>query len=480
MLIPVILSGGAGTRLWPASRRARPKPFLKLGDGESLALKTLRRALAVSDSGEVMTITGRDYYFQAKDIYHTLPEADPDKQLFLLEPFGRNTAPAILLAALSLQARFGDDVCMLVLAADHLIHDTEAFSVAVDQAEELAEQGYLTTFGIKPLQPETGFGYIKAGEAIEGEACSEVAAFVEKPDFETAQAYLESGEYTWNSGMFCFMAKTLIDTARELDPQLFQACLDCWHATDKNHYPMELEADSFNNVPDISFDYAIMEKAPKRAVIRAEFDWNDIGSWKAMSELTEGDDAGNRLIGKTITVDSEHCFIQTDDDHLVAAVGVKDLVIVETGDCVLVAHKERVQDVKDVVKQLKDWEDDAAIHHKTTLRPWGSFTVLQDSDHYKVKRITVKPGGILSLQRHQHRSEHWTVVAGEAHVRIGDDEKIVHVNESVYVPVGWLHRLQNPGSHEIELIEVQCGHYLGEDDIERLEDVYGRNKTIKL
>ncbi len=472
MIIPVILSGGAGTRLWPVSRRARPKPFMRLADGESLALKTLKRALAVSDTGEVMTITNRDYYFLTRDEYARADEADPDKLHFLLEPCGRNTAPAILMAAQALLERDADTV-MLVLPADHLIRDLQAFEQAVERAEELAEEGWLVTFGIPPLAPETGFGYIRSGEAL-GEDAWQVERFVEKPDLDTARAYLADGGYQWNSGMFCFRADVLLDAARRHAIELYQACRASWQNTARERLPVELDADTFAAVPDISIDYALMEKAENRAVVRAGFDWSDVGSWAAISELTEQDADGNRLLGKTITIDSRNCYIQTDDQHLVAAVGVEDLVIVETGDCVLVAHRERVQDVKQVVDQLKGWEDDAAVHHKTTFRPWGSFTVLQEAERFKVKRLTVKPGGILSLQRHRHRSEHWTVVRGVADVRIGETERQVRANESIYVPAGELHRLANNTDQPLELIEVQCGDYLGEDDIERLEDVYGR------
>jgi mannose-1-phosphate guanylyltransferase/mannose-6-phosphate isomerase len=498
MLIPVILSGGAGTRLWPVSRSAYPKPFMRMRDGESLLYKTLTRALRVASDGNVLTVTGRDHYFLNRDEYARHSGADLDKLDFLLEPAGRNTAPAIVLAALHAREQFGADATLLVLAADHLIQDIDAFAADVGRAEALAQDGWLVTFGIAPTQPDTSFGYIRRGNAIlgphpilppqAGEGASgrpaaevhsigaEIAAFVEKPDLDTARAYLASGDYLWNSGMFCFRVDALLAAAQEACPDVLAAAQAC-HATAIGHEsPIEFARDTFLAMPDISIDYAIMERAHRRAVIAAGFDWSDIGSWKAVSEIQSGaqpDAAGNRVHGKAVVIESENCYIQS-DKRIVAAVGVKDLVIVDTGDAVLVSDRDHTQQVKQVVERLRADNDDSVRFHQTVQRPWGSYTVLEDAADCKVKRLTVKPGQVLSLQLHHRRSEHWTVVQGTAKVRVGDREFLLQRNEATYIPAETLHRLENPTTTDIHLIEVQCGDYFGEDDIVRLEDRYGR------
>ncbi|HJT98397.1 MAG TPA: mannose-1-phosphate guanylyltransferase/mannose-6-phosphate isomerase [Rhodanobacteraceae bacterium] len=478
MLVPVILSGGAGTRLWPVSRSAYPKPFMRMGDGESLLRKTLDRALRVAADGHVLTVTGRDYYFLTRDDYANHPAADLDKLPFLLEPAGRNTAPAVLLAALNALDRHGAAATLLVLPADHLIRDIDAFVADAMHAAALAEAGWLVTFGIRPTHPETGFGYIRMGEAIDGRSRPphgrEVGAFVEKPNRETAESYVASGDYVWNSGMFCFRADALLDVAAKVCPDVLAAARACYAGATSHESPVEFARDAFLAQPDISIDYAIMERAPKVAVVPASFDWSDIGSWKAMSDLeAEADASGNRVRGQAIVVESENCYIQS-DARMVAAVGVKDLVIVDTGDAVLVADRERAQQVKLVVERLRAENHDAAAFHKTVHRPWGSFTVLEDATDCKVKRLVVKPGHVLSLQLHHRRSEHWTVVDGTAKVRIGEKEMLLGRNESAYIPMNTVHRLENPTDRDVHLIEVQCGDYFGEDDIVRLEDRYGR------
>lgn len=475
MLIPVILSGGAGTRLWPVSRSAWPKPFIHMEDGQSLLYKTLDRALGVAACAPVLTVTGRDYYFLTRDEYARHPQARLDALPFVLEPAGRNTGPAILLAALHARKSLAADATLLVLPADHLIADTAAFAADVARAEALADAGWLVTFGITPTRAETGFGYIRTGAALANDAF-QVGAFVEKPDSETAARYLASGEYLWNSGMFCFRADTVLEIAAQVCPQLLATVQACYAAAHERGNALEFMREVFVAQPDISFDYAVMERAERVAVVPASFDWNDIGSWKAISELGDIDavDAdGNRVQGHAIMVDSARCFVQS-PTRMVAAVGVSDLVIVDTGDAVLVADRERAQQVKQVVEQLRASHHQAATFHQTVHRPWGSFTVLEDGDDCKVKRLTVKPGGILSLQRHQRRSEHWTVVDGAATVRIGAQEFTLERNQSAYIPMNTLHRLENRTTTDIHLIEVQCGDYFGEDDIERLEDVYGR------
>jgi mannose-1-phosphate guanylyltransferase/mannose-6-phosphate isomerase len=476
MLIPVILSGGAGTRLWPVSRSAYPKPFMRMADGQSLLYKTLDRALRLADGGRVLTVTGRNYYFLTRDAYAQHAGADLDHLPFLLEPAGRNTAPAIVLAALYICEHIGKDATLLVLPADHLIADADAFVADARRAQDLAQDGRLVTFGIRPTQPEIGFGYIRMGAAIAHSDGREIAAFVEKPDRAKAQAYLDSGDYVWNSGMFCFRADALLAAAAQTCPDVLAAARTCYASVVSAESPVEFAREAFLAMPDISIDYAVMERAKNCAVVPATFDWSDIGSWKAVSELEasgEPDAAGNRVVGSAIIIESRNCYIQG-DKRVVAAVGVDDLIIIDTGDAVLVADRERAQQVKQVVEQLRETDHSAARFHQTVHRPWGSFTVLEDGTDCKVKRLTVKPGQVLSLQKHHRRSEHWTVVQGTAKVRVGDREFLLQRNESTFIPMGELHRLENPGSEDIHLIEVQCGDYFGEDDIVRLEDRYGR------
>lgn len=472
-LVPVILSGGAGTRLWPVSRRAHPKPFMELVDGETLAEKTLLRARSVAGDAPVITVTSRDYFFYTRDLYAGLGGSGNEQ--FLLEPMGRNTAPAIALAAMSVRDSAGAQASMLVMPADHLIADLEAFAVSVKEATKLSTQGFLVTFGIYPTHAETGYGYIRQGEGLTANGGYRVAEFVEKPDKATAISYLDSGEYYWNSGMFCFQAGTFLESLERFAPDVYDAARRVWAATDKTCSPIEFPAEAFSECPSISIDYAVMERADNTAVVASDFGWSDIGSWKAISELYESDDSGNSIRGKAVMVDSTGCFIQG-DKRLVAAVGVKDLVIVDTGDAVLVADRNQAQDVKEVVARLAELKHEAVSFHKTVHRPWGSFTILEDADDCKVKRLVVKPGQVLSLQLHHRRAEHWTVVRGVVKVRRGDDEFLLEANQSTYIPVETLHRLENPGKEDAHLIEVQTGNYFGEDDIERFEDIYGRLK----
>ncbi len=471
MLIPVILSGGAGTRLWPASRRGYPKPFMRVSGGDSLLAQTFRRAVAVAEGGEILTVTGRDYYGLTREVYAPLAEGLATR--FLLEPVGRNTAPAILLAALDVEARHGREACLLVLPADHLIADVGAFAADVAEAAALARAGFLTTFGIAPTRPETGFGYIEAGEDVPGRRGRRIDAFVEKPQRERAETFLSSGRHFWNAGMFCFSVGAVLEQAGESCPDVLAAARACHAAGDPAAAPRGYDSALFSAQPDISIDYALMEPARRRAVVPAGFDWSDIGSWQAVSELGEADASGNRLHGDVIAVATEGCYVES-ERRLVAAVGVRDLVIVDTGDAVLVADRGHSQAVKSVVETLRAQGHPAAQHGVTVHRPWGSYTVLEDAWDCKVKRLTVNPGGILSLQKHSRRSEHWTVVQGTAKVRLGDEEFLLERNQSTYIPAETLHRLENPTAAPVHLIEVQCGDYFGEDDIVRLEDVYGR------
>ena len=471
-LIPVILSGGSGTRLWPVSRRAYPKPFMKMADGQTLAEKTLKRALDISGGGNVLTVTGRSHYFITRDEYLRVDAANADHLHYLLEPAGRNTAPAIAVAACMVQERWGGDAQMLIMPSDHVIQDQAACAAAVTAARQLAAEGQLVTFGIHPTHPETGYGYIRLGEAL-GEAGNRVDSFVEKPDLHLATQYFESGQYLWNSGMFCFTAERYLQALEKHMPELRHQAEECWHNSDRRATPVELDGATFSCMAGISIDYAVMEKAENAAVVRGDFGWSDVGSWKAVSDLADADDAGNKVDGRAIVIDSKNCFIQG-EKRLIATVGVENLVIVDTGDAVLVADRDRAQDVKAVVEHLHRADDDAATYHQTVYRPWGSYTILEDADDAKVKRLVVKPGQVLSLQLHHRRSEHWTVVSGTAKVRVGEREFELKQNESAFIPKHTLHRLENPTDTDIALIEVQCGDYFGEDDIERLEDVYGR------
>ncbi len=473
-LVPVILSGGAGTRLWPVSRRAHPKPFMELMDGESLAEKTFRRALTIAGKHPVLTVTSRDYYFYTRDLYNSMV-GEEHPHPFLLEPIGRNTAPAIAMAAIYLGHKLGPQTTMLVMPADHLIRDEEHFRLAVDEASSLAGRDYLVTFGIHPTQPETGYGYIRKGGRIPNSNGFDVAAFVEKPDEKTAHQYVASGDYEWNSGMFCFTAGAFLAALEKHAPEIHRCASSCWDGIDPFRQPLEIPAELFAACPSVSIDYAVMEKADNCAVVSGVFGWSDIGSWKAISELYESDESGNRVLGKAVLVHSRDCFVQS-DKRLVAVVGVNDLVVVDTGDAVLVAHREHAQDVKEVVRQLVDLEHDAVDHHQTVYRPWGWYSILEDAEDCKVKRLVVKPGQVLSLQKHEKRSEHWTVIRGEAKVRLGDKEFLLQANESTYIPAGTLHRLENSGFEDVHLIEVQTGSYFGEDDIVRYEDIYGRVK----
>lgn len=475
-LIPVIMSGGVGSRLWPASRATHPKPFMALPDGETLLLKTFRRAAALDDVAEVMTVTNRELFFKTEDEYRRVSDGNI-AQSFILEPFGRNTAAAVAAAALQLQELHGADAQMLVLAADHLIQHDSAFAEAVSSAQKLAAEGWLVTFGIRPEYPETGFGYIEADQASPLTAGFKVARFVEKPDKQTATAYLAAGNYLWNSGMFCFSVGTLLAELDTYAPEVLSAVkrvLESSRITQAHkHLAVTLDSDSFADVPDISIDYALLERSSRVATVPCDIGWSDIGSWNAMSELTPEDEQGNRFEGEVLVYSSANNYVQS-PERLVALVGVQDLIVVDTPDALLVAHKDQAQDVKHIVSQLKKNGHDAHLLHRTVNRPWGTYTTLEEGERFKIKRIVVKPGGSLSLQMHHHRSEHWIVVSGVARVINDERELMLNTNESTYIRAGHKHRLENPGVVDLVLIEVQSGDYLGEDDIVRFQDIYGR------
>ncbi|WNW09613.1 mannose-1-phosphate guanylyltransferase/mannose-6-phosphate isomerase [Pseudomonas sp. DTU_2021_1001937_2_SI_NGA_ILE_001] len=474
-LIPCIVAGGSGTRLWPVSREAMPKPFMRLPDGESLLQKTFNRANGLPGVGRLLTVTNREVYFRTVDDYRTLNK-NRTKLDFILEPMGRNTAPAIAAAALHVSRLYGADTQLLILPADHLIVDTEAFKNAVASARQLAEQGWLVTFGILPHKAETGFGYIEKGQALNGDGY-QVARFVEKPDAATAQTYVDGGLHLWNAGMFCLRADVVLAELQAHAPDVLEAvsaCLD--KSTSKegnNELQVEMDNELFAQVPDISIDYALMERSAKVAVVPCQLGWSDIGSWQALRELTPADSNGNQCNGQTVLHDVHNCYIDS-PKRLVGAVGLDNLIIIDTPDALLVADGERSQEVKLIAQELKRQDHEAYRLHRTVTRPWGTYTVLEEGKRFKIKRIVVHPQASLSLQMHHHRSEHWIVVSGMAQVTNGDREFMLDTNESTFIKPGHTHRLVNPGVIDLVMIEVQSGEYLGEDDIVRFTDIYGR------
>ena len=468
-LIPIILCGGAGSRLWPVSRESHPKPFIRLTDGQSLLQKAFLRAAALDGVKQILTVTNRDLFFKTEDEFREV-NTSAVATSFICEPFGRNTAAAVAAAAVHVASVHGHDATMLVLAADHLIAEQDAFSEAVRKAETLAREGKIVTFGIRPDSPQTGYGYIEADG-------NKVLRFVEKPSLETAREYVASGRFLWNSGIFCFTAGSIL---RELElhcPDILastEACLrESRTSTGEGWAQVQLSPKSFGMVPENSIDYAVMEKCTEAAVVPCSIGWSDIGSWTALSELCDPDSHGNRVEGEALLHDVDNCYLVS-RDRVIGAVGVENLIVIDTPDALLVANRDRAQDVKHIYSELKARGHDAHKLHRTVHRPWGTYTVLEEGPRFKIKRIEVKPGASLSLQMHHHRSEHWIVVSGMAKVVNGDEELFVSTNESTYIPAGHKHRLENPGVVGLVMIEVQSGEYLGEDDIVRFEDVYGR------
>jgi mannose-1-phosphate guanylyltransferase/mannose-6-phosphate isomerase len=469
MLIPLILSGGSGTRLWPVSRRNLPKQFLSLAGKGTLFQQTIARTRQLPDVAAPIVVASEDHRFLAAD---QLLEAGVEGATIVLEPLARNTAPAIALGALRALERDADAM-LLVLPADHLIGDTAAFSEAVQQAMPLARQDWLVTFGIRPDRAETGFGYIRRAEAL-GDHGFRVDQFVEKPDAATAESYLADGSYDWNSGMFLFKASRYLEELEVHAPAMLAAVRGAYAGISADLDFVRIGRDAFAQVPDNSIDYAVMEKTRHAAVVPVSCAWSDIGSWSALWMTGAKDATGNVLEGDTMAVDTRNSLLRSHDRHLIATVGVDDLIIVSTPDATLVAHRDAAQDVKKIVEQLKAAGRSEHSLHRVVHRPWGNYDSLEAGERFQVKRIQVKPGASLSLQKHHHRAEHWIVVSGTAEVTCDEKVFLLGENQSTYIPLGSKHRLRNPGKLPLELIEVQSGSYLGEDDIVRFDDVYGR------
>ncbi len=463
---PVILAGGTGSRLWPLSRELYPKQLLNLIDETSLLQTTVLRVSQLADVLPPLLVVGEEHRFITRSQVDGLNLKEPCK--ILLEPVGRNTAPAICGAVEYCALESDEDTILLVLPADHLILKKDAFQDVVNRATELAAKGKIVTFGIDPQHPETGYGYIEQGDG------SAVKSFCEKPDLETAKSYLDQGNYFWNSGMFAFSIKTFREEIERFAPEMLAAMKDSVTDGSSDGSFFRLDKAAMERSPSDSIDYALMEKTKCAAVVVADLDWSDIGSWHALWEVSAKDENGNVSQGDVILEDTKNCLIRA-EATLVATVGLEDTLVVETSDAVLIAPMSRSQDVKKIVNSLKKSKRAEFKVHRTVYRPWGSYTVLEVQERYQIKRITVSPGSILSLQMHHHRHEHWVVVSGTARITNGDDVFLLYENQSTYIPAGVNHRLENPGVIDLELIEVQNGSYLGEDDIVRFEDVYGRS-----
>jgi mannose-1-phosphate guanylyltransferase/mannose-6-phosphate isomerase len=466
---PVILTGGAGSRLWPVSREFYPKPLLPLFGEKTLLQDTSARLDALSGIRAPLFVCNEEHRFLVAEQVRRLGK---EPEAIVLEPQGRNTAPALTIAALYLADKDADAV-MVVMPADHVIPDPAAFTAAVEQAGQLAQAGYLVTFGVVGDKPETGYGYIRRGEAIEGSGGFRVDRFVEKPDAETAQAYLDAGGYFWNSGIFVLRADRWLEEIGKYQPDILAACSSAMAGSARDSDFVRVDKKAFLSSPSNSIDYAVMEKTDKAAVVPMATSWSDVGSWSSIWEVSEQDNQGNVSKGDVLTYDTTNSLFVA-QGRCIAAVGLDNMVVIETADAVLVADKNKCQDVKEIVSKLKDGNREEYRFHSRVYRPWGDYEGIDAGGRYQVKRLTVKPGAKLSLQMHHHRAEHWVVVSGTARVTRGDDVFILSENESTYIPLGTTHRLENPGSIPLEIIEVQSGSYLGEDDIVRFEDVYNR------
>ncbi len=485
------MSGGSGSRLWPQSRALHPKQFLPLVNKQTMLQNTVARLSGLYAVGAPVVIANEDHRFLVAE---QLRQMGRSAEAIILEPVGRNTAPAVALAALKAlnQADHKEEPVLLVLAADHVIQDEKAFHRAVEAALPATMAGKLVTFGIVPTHPETGYGYIKVGEQLidncEEEGAADkttepdpssitttysVAQFVEKPDLETAQGYLAAGDYYWNSGMFLFKAARYLEELKRFRPDILEACEKAMRVQNPDLDFIRLDEEAFRACPDDSIDYAVMEKTTDAVVVPLDAGWSDVGSWSSLADISEQDELGNSVQGDVLLQDTTNSYVRS-EKKLIATVGVNDLVVVESDDAILVAHKDQVQDVKKVVESLKAAGRPEVNLHRKVYRPWGAYDAIDMGERFQVKRIMVKPGARLSLQKHYHRAEHWIVVKGTALVEIDGKEVLLTENQSTYIPIGAVHRLENPGKFDLELIEVQSGGYLGEDDIERFEDTYGR------
>ena len=473
-LIPVILCGGTGTRLWPLSRASYPKQYWALsGDGESTLLQqTQQRLNGLDGLGSPLLICNEDHRFIVAE---QMRQIDVEPNAILLEPMGRNTAPAVTVAALQATAD-GADPLLLVLAADHLIRDASHFRAVVEAGRRPAEEGRLVTFGIVPTAPETGYGYIEAAQPFSGGPLQDVpiARFVEKPDRATAETFLSTGRFTWNSGMFLFRASAMLAELERLSPEVVSCCRAALEQDTADLDFLRLEREAFAKCPNIAIDVAVMEKTELGTVLPLDAGWSDVGSWSALWETSDRDGNGNVLQGRVISEGSRNCYLRS-EHRLVVGLGVENLVVVETDDAVLIADRAKAQEIKKVVKQLETDGSPEGKAHRKIYRPWGHYTSVVESSRWQVKRISVKPGASLSLQMHHHRAEHWVVVRGTAVVERDGEQQLLGENQSTYIPLGCRHRLSNPGKIPVELIEVQSGTYLGEDDIVRFEDRYGRS-----
>lgn len=468
MLTPVILSGGAGTRLWPLSRELYPKQLLALTGERTMLQQTALRLSGVAASAPVVVCNEAHRFLVAEQ----LRQLRIEPRSVVLEPFGRNTAPAIALAAL---AAGSDDPVLLVLPADHVIRDVGAFHKVIRAALPAAEQGKLVTFGIVPNAPETGYGYIQRG-AGDDSGVYKIARFVEKPSLERAQQFLQSGDYLWNSGMFMFRASRYLQELEKFAPEIAKVCRAAFESAKSDLDFTRIEPKLFEKCPSDSIDYAVMEKTADAVVVPLDAGWSDVGSWSALHEACDSDSHGNVSRGDVIAEDSNNCYLYS-ESRLVAAVGLNEHVVVETKDAVLVAPKDRVQDVKKLVSRLKEAGRYEHSLHREVFRPWGSYDSIENGDRFQVKRLKVKPGATLSLQMHHHRAEHWIVVSGTARITRGEEVFLLEENQSTYIPIGVKHRIENPGMIPCHIIEVQSGSYLGEDDIVRFDDRYGRKGT---